>query len=149
MPCHPCHVFMMSGGTVFHHNECKASKQTFSHDRRTAAPPYSWRRQQRTSHFHFPFPSSPTVVMVSLTSVSPLLYASPNISRQTASLIDAHQTSWAHQRRLHRLMPATSAGDSRCLWDDRDEGNCVWDAFDDPDDDLIRRACHNWAREEW
>lgn len=93
MPCHPCHVFMMSVGTVSHHNECKASTQTFSHDRRTAAPPYSWRRQRRTSHFRFPFPSSPTVVMVSLTSVSPLLYASPNINRQTASLINTHQTS--------------------------------------------------------
>lgn len=43
--------------------------------------------------FTFPIPSSPTVVMVSLTSVSPLLYASPNINRRTASLINAHQTS--------------------------------------------------------
>lgn len=93
MPCHPCHVFMMSVGTVSHRNECQASTRTFSHDRRTAAPPYSWRRQQRTSHFHFPVPSSPTVVMVSLTSVSPLLYASPNINRQTTSLISTHQTS--------------------------------------------------------
>lgn len=37
-------------------------------------------------------------------------------------------------------MPAASAGDSRCLQDDRDEGNCVWDGNDDPDDDLISRV---------
>lgn len=91
MPCHTCHVLLMSVGIVSHHNECKASTKTFSHDRRTAAPPYSWRRQQCSSHFHFP--SSHTVVMVSLTSVSPLLYASPNINRQMASLINTHQTS--------------------------------------------------------
>lgn len=34
-------------------------------------------------------------------------------------------------------MPVAYTGDSRCLYDDRDEGNCVWDGNDDPDDDLI------------
>lgn len=86
MPCHLCHVFM-SGAPVSRCNECKASVPKFSHDRRTAAPPRVWRRQRRTSHFLFSFPSLLTVVMVSLTSVSPLLYASPNINCQTASLI--------------------------------------------------------------
>ncbi|KAF0035191.1 hypothetical protein F2P81_012949 [Scophthalmus maximus] len=95
-----------SVGTVSHRNECKACVQTFTHNRRTAAPPHSWRRQQRTSHFHFP--SSSTVVMVSLTSVSPLLYASPNISHQAASLINTHQTS-----RTHRLHPPSP--DARCI----------------------------------
>lgn len=94
-------------------------------------------------------PSAPTVVMVSLTSVSPLLYASPNINRQMASLINTHQTSGMHQRRRHHLITATSPCDSRCLWNDRDDGNCVWDSNDAPDDDLIRRVLYNWAREEW
>lgn len=147
MPHHPCRVFMMSGGTVWHHNECKASKQTLSHDRRTAAPPYSWRRQQRASHFYFLSSSSPTVVMVSLTSVSPLLYASPNINRQMASLINTHQTSWTHA-------PAPPPSPDSChiyrwqpvLCDDRDYGNCAWDGNDAPDNDLIKSVCHNWAR---
>ncbi len=43
---------------------------------------------------------------------------------------------------------ATSTGDSRCLWDDRDEKDSVWDGIDDPDDDLISRVCYNQAREE-
>lgn len=106
MPCHFCHVFM-SGAPVSRCNECKASMLKFSHDR-MAAPPHIWRRQQRTSHFLFSFPSFIAVVMVSLTSVSPLLYASPNTNCQTASLIHTAQTSWRQECR-HPLP------DARCI----------------------------------
>lgn len=122
------------------HNECKATTQTLSHDRRTATPPYSWRRQYRTSHFHFPSPLLPHCGNGFSDLCLPITIRFTQLNRQTASLIDTHQTSWTHRRRLHRLMPAASTGDSRCLWDDRDEGNCVWDGNDDPDDDLIRRV---------
>lgn len=61
--------------------------------------------------------------MVRLTSVSPLLYASPNISRQTASL--NNKASDMMQPRLYRWMPAASTGDSHCLKGDRDDGTCA------------------------
>lgn len=41
-------------------------------------------------------------------------------------------------RHIHQWLPV--------LCDDRDYGNCAWDGDDAPDDDLIRRLCHNWAR---
>lgn len=85
--------------------------------------------------------------MVSLTSVSPLLYASPNISCQTASLIDTHQTSWARQRRPRCPMSAASTGDSQCFRDEGDEGSCTRDGDDDPDDDLIRGVFVKTAQE--
>lgn len=93
-------------------------------------------------------PSSPTMVMVSVTSVSPLLYASPNISRQMASLINTDSDI----RKTLALLPSPDSyhtpSDSQSLQGDRDDGNCVCDGKDAPDDDPIRRMCRTWAREE-
>lgn len=54
----------------------KTGGQTFRHQRRTLKEDNS------------AFSLSPPSVMVPLTSVSPLLYATPDISRQMASLIN-------------------------------------------------------------
>lgn len=53
--CHATPV-MYLWWAVSRHNECESSEQTFRHDRRTTALPYTCWRQQRTSHFHFPYP---------------------------------------------------------------------------------------------
>lgn len=53
--CHTTPV-MYLWWAVSRHNECESSEQTFRHDRRTTALPYTCWRQQRTSHFHFPYP---------------------------------------------------------------------------------------------
>lgn len=97
--CHATPV-MYLWWAVSRHNECESSEQTFRHDRRTTALPYTCWRQQRTSHFHFPYPFLLPHRGNGFSDLYlPLLYASPNINRQTASLINTHHTSWTHQRR--------------------------------------------------
>lgn len=110
----------------------KGGTRSFRRDRRAAATPCRWRRQHHASHFYSPLPprSSPTVVMVSLTSVSPLLYASPNINRQTTSLISRIRHHERTGAASIARRPPHLAGDRQRLSADRDEQRCRDD--DDP-----------------
>lgn len=111
-------------------NECKANMITFRHHKKTAAPPSPSRGHRLTS---LPLPFANGFTDLCHAHFRMLRTTSPNISRQTTSLINTH-----FEQHGRPLSPATPTGvtNSSCH-DDKADNVCSW-CGDNPVDSLMK-----------